>query len=269
MPSGGAGTTGDLMKPNQWGWYKRRLPIITDVPWASGGGGGSNAVALLAPLVVSPARKSQRGSVFGGRMPIAGRINIAGGVLRPWVIRSDYKRNGRVFQVRPVLKAPPPPVAGGVPAPWVVRRHYQRAGRVFAVRPPLTVPSAAVGTVWYAPDRGNVWYSLFRALIWEAPVATTLTKRSGETRQYTMDFSALPELQSASLAGVASVVSTVLTVGANNVTLTNPAVGSNGKTATITLSGGTPGATYQIAFTVNLTGGIVLEDFGYLLVEDE
>ena len=60
-----------------------------------------------------------------------------------------------------------------------------------------------------------------------------------------------------------------LTVGASNVTLASPALGSNGKTAVVWISGGVSGASYKITFTVTVAGGTVLEDFGYLLVEDE
>lgn len=86
---------------------------------------------------------------------------------------------------------------------------------------------------------------------------------------YTMDFSALPELQNATLSSVSSVTAKVLTVGASNVVLASPALGSDGKSATVWISGGVSGASYQIAFVVTIAGGTVLEDFGYLLVEDE
>lgn len=305
MPTGGAGVTGTVPKPNPYGWYKRRLPVLSALPWANGGGGGG-ASALLIPLVVSVPHKPSRGFLVGGRVPLPGKIgprpmrpwvirsdsrrngsvfrskliaaklNIAGGVLRPWVIRRDYERGGRVFPDRPPLKAPPLPVAGGIIRALLQRWDFERAGLAYAERPIYLfrlaqAPPAVLFDLrtWYAQGRDNEWDSDARFLQWSADVAAFLTKRSGETRQYTMDFSALPELQNANLASVSSVTASALTVGASNVTLGVSALGSDGKSATVWISGGVSGASYKITFTVTIAGGTVLEDFGYLLVEDE
>jgi hypothetical protein len=273
--AGGGGATGGVPRPNPFGWYKRRIPILTPLPMP----GNPGVVAGAPPpvLVVNPARLPRRGYMAGGKVPLAAKLNIAGGVIVPWVARRDYERAGRVDWMRPFLKAPPPPVPGGVPASWMRRWDFERAGLFYRERNlfvvPLVVPppspSLVDGSTWYAKTRGTVLNILLRSLTWRAAVATFLTKRTGETRQYAMDFSALPELQSANLSGVSSVVATPLTVGSSNVTLTNPALGTNGKTAVVWISGGTAGASYKIAFTVTVAGGTVLEDFGYLLVEDE
>lgn len=223
------------------------------------------------PLVVRFDRE-RPGLAF--RTPlIAAKINVAGGVLKPWVWRRDYERSGLVYLDRPFLKTPPPSVAGSVPKPIVVRFDRSRPALVFLECPPLEAPVVYLeGRVWvlfYSEARGLVWHSWLRALTWEPGMATFLTKRTGETRQYAMDFSALPELSSASLAGISNVVSNVLTVGASNVTVSSPGISVSGKMATVWISGGQSGASYQIAFTVTVAGGTVLEEFGYLLVEDE
>jgi hypothetical protein len=159
----------------------------------------------------------------------------------------------------------------------VVRRwDFERAGLVYAERLlyrslPVLVPPPVLFDIdtWEAEGRGNEWDSDNRTFKWSADVAEFLTKRSGETRNYTMDFSALPELQSGTLSGLTSVTATALTVGAANVTLGSSALGSDGKSATVWISAGVSGASYKITFTVTVAGGTVLEDFGYLLVEDE
>jgi hypothetical protein len=201
---------------------------------------------------------------------------VAGGVVPPLVVRRDWRRGALVYRVLPPLKAPPPPVAGGVPVPFVRRWDFERAALVYAERPVqifrlALMPPLALFDIrtWYAEGRDNEWDSDPRTLKWSADVAAFLTKRSGETRQYAMDFSALPELQSGTLSGVTSVIASSPTVGASNVTLTNPALGGDGKSATVWIAGGVSGASYKITFTVTIAGGTVLEDFGYLLVEDE
>lgn len=304
MPGLGGG--GGIPRPPQCGWYKRRLPILTPVPGGTGGvalGGGalpalvvrssdarrislqSRAVVVIGqrpgqpttpprpmPPLVARADWQRPGQAF--RTPlIAAKINVAGGVLPPWVLRRDYQRGGLVYRAVPFLKEPPPPVAGSVLPPLVVRWDYRRAALIYLDRPLLAPPPAILdGRTWisfYSEARQLEWFSWQRKLTWSPDMATYLTKRSGETRQYAMDFSELPELTNGSLAGVSSVVSNVLTVGASNLTLSSPGLGSNGKTATVWISGGQAGASYQIAFTVTLAGGTVLEEFGYLLVEDE
>jgi hypothetical protein len=273
----GNGALGGVPRPNQFGWYKRRLPVLTPMPMPSNPG----VVPLLPPavLVVQQSRriKSNRGAFFKPTLLRPPVVNVAGGVIRPWVARKDYERGGKFYPAIPVLKTSPPPVAGGVPPSWVRRWDFERAGLFYRERNffvvPLVVPppppTLVDGAIWYAPGRDNEWDSDHRLITWSADVATFLTKRSGETRLYAMDFSALPELQNANLAGVASVTATPLTVGASNVTLTNPALGSNGKTAVVWIAGGVSGASYKITFTVTVAGGTTLEDFGYLLVEDE
>ncbi len=246
-----------------------------------------NAVVWIGkppPLAVPPPRPlpplvartdlRRNGSAF--RTPlVAAKINVAGGVLPPWVVRRDYQRGGLVYRAVPFLKEPPPPVAGAVPRPLVVRWDYQRPALVYLERPLLAPPPPVLdGRTWisfYSEARQLGWFGWKRELTWEPDMATFLTKRTGETRQYAMDFSALPELTNGTLAGVSSVVSNVQTIGASNVTLTSPALGGNGKTATVWISGVQSGALYQIAFTVTVNDAkpTVLEEFGYLLVEDE
>jgi hypothetical protein len=226
------------------------------------------------PALVIRTDASRNASVF--RTPlVAAKINVAGGVLTPWVLRRDYQRGGLVYRVAPFLKLPPPPVSGGVQPPLVLRSDYRRAGLVYILRPLLVPPPPILeGNTWisfYSEARQLEWFSWNRSLTWEPGMATYLTKRTAETRLYVMDFSELPELASGSLASVTSVVSTPLTVGAANLTIGTFAVGSNGKTATVWISGGDNGASYKIAFTVTVAGSgpTVLEEFGYLLVEDE
>lgn len=305
--SGVGGGGGGVPRPQQCGWYKRRLPLIAPLPAGSGtqtGGIGGGPAALVVPsgnaerllrtrraIVVigqrpgkaatppcpEPARvvrsdTRREGRVF--RTPlIAAKINVAGGVIRPWVLRRDFRREALVYRVRPFLKAPPPPVAGNVPSPFVVRFDRTRKALVFFVLPPLEAPVVFLDKTtwisWPSEARGIEWVALDRLLVWKPDMTNFLTKHSAETRQYTMDFSQLPELSSNSITSVTSVASNVLTVGASNVSLSGPAVGSNGKTATVWISGGQSGANYQIVFTVTVAGGTVLEEFGYLLVEDE
>lgn len=225
----------------------------------------------IPPLVVRWDRR-RPGKAF--RTPlIAAKINVAGGVIVPWVFRRDYQRDGVVYRVLPFLKEPPPPIAGAVRQPLVIRWGHERSALVYLERPLLVPPPLILdGRTWisfYSEARQLEWFGWNRKLTWEPGMATFLTKRTGEARQYAMDFSALPELTNGNLSGVTSVVSNVQTIGASNVTLTSPALGSNGKTATVWISGGQSGAVYQIAFTVTVAGGTVLEEFGYLLVEDE
>jgi len=302
--------SGGVPRPLEAGWYKRRLPILTPLPGSGGtqtqGIGGAPAAArVVGPGGVDRAAGMGRALVVLSRVPrqtatainrlviqpqvirsdgrregtvfrtplIAAKINVAGGVLCPRVLRRDFERGALVFSERPFLKLPPPPVAGSVCNPLVIRFDCERSALVFVVRPLLAPPPLVLeGTTWisfYSEVRNLVWYNWDRLSVWEPGMATYLTKRSGETRQYTMDFSELPELASGYLAGVSSVVSNVLTIDASNLTLSSPAVGANGKMATVWISGGQPGASYQIAFTVTMAGGTVLEEFGYLLVEDE
>lgn len=201
------------------------------------------------------------------------RINVAGGVLLPWVIRGDYIRGGLVYRDEPFLKTPPPPTPGMIRNPLVFRWDHRSPARIFWEWMPYAPPSAVLeGRTWIAwksETRGILWNAESRGLTWEPDVTNFLTKHSGETRQYAMDFSQLPELTNGSLAGVSSVTSNGLTLGANNVALSNPAVDSSGKKATVWISSGQSGASYQIVFTVTVAGGTVLEEFGYLLVEDE
>lgn len=288
------------------GWYRRRQPIIQPPPTGAGTQGvglGGNA-ATSTPLVIRSPDKAARAVVVVTEVPrqtvsppsaVAWPPKVVRGdahrgavvsigqrpgqratpprLIPPWVIRRDYRRGGLTYRVLPFLKEPPPPVAGAVPQPLVIRWHHERSALVYLERPVLVPPLPILdGRTWisfYSEARQLKWYSWNRALTWEPTMATFLTKRTGETRQYAMDFSELPELTNGNLSGVTSVVSNVQTVGATNVTVTSPALGNNGKTATVWISGGQSGAVYQIAFTVTVAGGTVLEEFGYLLVEDE
>lgn len=251
------------------GWFKRRQPVFVPLPLP----GAISPLVVRNPIVFRQGR-GRNGSFFKPAQ-IPAKVNIPGGVIRPWVVRRDQSRRG-AFYGAPFLLIASPHTAGSVPPVFVRRWDFERAGKFYregllykqAVVPPPS-PALVDGSIWYAVNRGNVWDVLLRSLSWSADVATFLTKRTGETRLYAMDFSALPELQSANLSGVSSVTATPLTVGASNVTLNSPALGSNGKTAVVWISGGVSGASYQITFTVTVAGGTVLEDFGYLLVEDE
>jgi len=231
---------------------------------------------VLRPSVrIRPSQDRTRGGSFFKPAQIPAKVNIPGGVIGPWVVRRDQTRRGALYRP-PFLLIATPHLAGGAPLPLMRRWDFEGAGRLYHERllyKQLVVPPPFValvdGSIWYALFRGNIWDVSPRALTWSADMATFLTKRTGENRLYAMDFSALPELQAANLSGVTSVTATALTVGASNVTLASPALGSNGKTAVVWISGGVSGASYKITFTVTVAGGTVLEDFGYLLVEDE
>ena len=88
----------------------------------------------------------------------------------------------------------------------------------------------------------------------------TLFKQPGESRLYTMDFSA--NMSSAeTLASVVSV--TADTVG---ITIGTPVY--SGKNAQVRISGGTSGAQHKLTWVVTTSSGNTLEADGYLKIEN-
>jgi hypothetical protein len=118
---------------------------------------------------------------------------------------------------------------------------------------------------WVENGRSTSWTEPGRASSWTAPSVTILVKRAAESRLYSMDFANLPEIAGGgALAAVTSVTATPagLTVGTGTIA---------GTKVQVTISGGTDGVLYQVAFTAttNANPAATLVGIGYLLVDDQ
>jgi hypothetical protein len=123
---------------------------------------------------------------------------------------------------------------------------------------------------WQEVARMPTFIESARPNTWGTPM-TTLVKRAGETRLYTMDLSQLPEIAGGdTVSSVGTVgVSVVGPVGASaDLTISSKAVASGNKGAQFKIAGGTDGATYLISVTVTTTAGYTLVGIGYLYVDD-
>jgi len=100
---------------------------------------------------------------------------------------------------------------------------------------------------------------------------SALTKRSAETRLYTMDLSQLPEIVGGdTIAGITSVTVTTNTPGASPADLTTSALAvATGNTAVqCKISGGMDAAIYCVSFKAVTTAGYTLIGIGYLYIDD-
>lgn len=101
---------------------------------------------------------------------------------------------------------------------------------------------------------------------------TRLTKRAGETRTYTFDFTPFAEIVAGdTLTGTPAVaVANTVTGGTGTApTAGTPALASPAVKVTVTLSGGTEGTCWLVTCTCGTVGGAVLVCEGLLFVSWE
>jgi len=90
-----------------------------------------------------------------------------------------------------------------------------------------------------------------------------LIKHPNETRVYTFDFHKLTEIVNGdTITGSPTLIVTVDQPGLN---LGTPAI-ATGSTATVSISGGNPGATYTLICTASTAGGSTLQCLGKLVI---
>jgi hypothetical protein len=101
---------------------------------------------------------------------------------------------------------------------------------------------------------------------------TILTKRAAEIRQYTLDFSLLPEIAAGdTLTGTPTwQCTTAIGTGGktSDLAFTTPAVHPGNKAADVKIAAGLDGVTYTISATVTTTAGYTLVGIGYLYIDD-
>ena len=132
-----------------------------------------------------------------------------------------------------------------------------------AIAGAATIPVAAR---WIATGTVRQWVADGKVRRWVAGrnqmVKNTITKTPGDALiRLEMDFSDLPELDSATIASVTSVVASPvgLTIGSEQVEVGD-------KAASAVFSGGTNGTDYEVTFTVLLSSGETLARTGLLRV---
>jgi hypothetical protein len=167
-------------------------------------------------------------------------------------------------------------------ASLVPPRRRPRRSRRTRRRRPSWLPVAGGGggggggtpqnSTWTESARGIVWIESNRSRTWSAPAMTILTKRAGETRLYTMDFSNMPEIVGGdTLTGTPTwnCISAVGTGGkTSDLAFTSPALHAGNKGADVKIAGGVDGVTYGVSASVTTAAGYTLVGIGYLYIDD-